>query len=84
MSTEAGGSTGPSPVLGGVTPEATPDELAAIVAAISACSWVVAPEPFVDDTLHEWVNTARVRARRAGVQRGPWRFSGRAGRRSRV
>ena len=82
MSTEP---TGPVPVVGSVAPHASADELAAIVAAISACSWVAAaPDVGIDDTLHEWVSTARVRARRAGVQRGPWRFSGRAGRRSRV
>jgi hypothetical protein len=74
-----------APVLAGVSPHASADELAAIVAAIGACAWVAeAPEPGVDDTLHEWVSTARIRARRAGVQRGPWRFSGRVGRRSRV
>ncbi len=85
MSTGDIAPTGPVPVLGGVSPEASPDELAAIVAAIGACSWTVASsEPAVDATLHEWVSTARVRGRRAGVQRGPWRFSGRVGRRSRV
>jgi hypothetical protein len=85
VSTEVTAPTGPLPVLGGVSPDATSDELAAIVAAIGACSWVVErSEPGIDDTLHEWVSTARIRARRAGVQRGPWRFSGRVGRRSRV
>jgi hypothetical protein len=73
------------PVLGGITPHATDDEIAAIVAAIGECTWVpVADAPHVDDTLREWVHTARVVSRRAGVQRGPWRFSGRVGRRARV
>jgi hypothetical protein len=72
------------PVLGGITPDATDDEIAAIVAAIGECTWVVAAEPSVDDTLREWVHTARVASRSAGVQRGPWRFSGRVARRSRV
>ena len=37
-----------------------------------------------DDTLHEWVRAARLRSHRAGLQRGPWRLSGRIGRRSRA
>jgi hypothetical protein len=81
------GEPGTTPVLGRITPDASPDEIAAIVAAIGECTWVVAPHSggeIPDDTLHEWVNTARVIARRAGVQRGPWRLSGRSGRRSRV
>ena len=36
------------------------------------------------DDLHEWVHAARLRARRAGLQRGPWRMSGRLGRRARA
>ena len=73
-----------APVLGRVTPDASPDEIAAIVAAIGECTWSAPAEPLPDDTLHEWVNTARVMSRRAGLQRGPWRLSGRVGRRSRV
>ena len=77
-------SAGSQPVLGTITPDASPDEIAAIVAAIGECSWVAPTDLGVGDTLHEWVNTARIRSRRAGVQRGPWRLSGRAGRRSRI
>jgi len=76
-----------APVLGRITPDASPDEIAAIVAAIGECTWAVPPlsdDDVADDTLHEWVNTARVMSRRAGLQRGPWRLSGRVGRRSRV
>jgi hypothetical protein len=79
--------SGTAPVLGRITPEASPDEIAAIVAAIGECTWAVpalSGDDVPDDTLHEWVTTARVRSRRAGVQRGPWRLSGRVGRRSRV
>ena len=79
--------SGTAPVLGRITPDASPDEIAAIVAAIGECTWVNAPHSGGDgpeDTLHEWVNTARVMSRRAGLQRGPWRLSGRVGRRSRV
>ena len=31
-----------------------------------------------------WVHTSRRAAQRAGLQRGPWRLSGRIGRRSRI
>ena len=45
---------------------------------------VPAVEDERDDTLHEWVHAARLRSHRAGLQRGPWRLSGRIGRRSRA
>ena len=69
-----------------ITPDASPEEVAAIVAAVAAvqASRAVAPEPDGDDTLHEWVRAARLRSHRAGLQRGPWRLSGRIGRRSRA
>jgi hypothetical protein len=71
------------PVLRSISPEATPEEIAAILAAVAACT----PAPVEegrDDTLHEWVHAARLRSHRAGLQRGPWRLSGRIGRRSRA
>jgi hypothetical protein len=72
------------PVLRSISPEATPEEIAAILAAVAASL----PGPVVDDegddTLHEWVHAARLRSHRAGLQRGPWRLSGRIGRRSRA
>ena len=69
--------------LRAISPDATPEEVAAIVAAIRAVRGVaVPPEP--DDTLHEWVRTARLQSHRSGLQRGPWRLSGRVGRRTRV
>ena len=63
-----------------------PDEVAAIVAAIKSCMAERAASPGVqaDDTLQEWVRGSRLGARRAGLQRGPWRISGRIGRRSRT
>ena len=68
-----------------ITPDATEDEVAAIVAALAA---VQSSAQFVEeapsDDLHEWVHAARLRARRAGLQRGPWRMSGRLGRRARA
>jgi hypothetical protein len=63
-----------------VSPEAT-EEVAAIVARSLAPGGA---ESGVDDTLHEWVHAARLRSHRAGLQRGPWRLSGRIGRRARA
>jgi hypothetical protein len=69
--------------LRSISPEASPEEIAAILAAIAATQ--PAPvEEARDDTLHEWVHAARLRSHRAGLQRGPWRLSGRIGRRSRA
>jgi len=65
------------PLLQAISPEATPDEVAAIVAAISALAGPAAGADPGDDALHEWVRTARLRAHRTGLQRGPWRLSGR-------
>jgi hypothetical protein len=68
-----------------ISPDATPEEVAAIVAAVAAVQASrVVPEANGDDTLHEWVRAARLRSHRAGLQRGPWRLSGRIGRRSRA
>ena len=71
------------PVLRSISPEATPEEIAAILAAIAATQPVPVEDEH-DDTLHEWVHAARLRSHRAGLQRGPWRLSGRIGRRSRA
>ena len=72
------------PVLRAISPEATPEEIAAILAAVAASLPGPAVEDGRDDTLHEWVHAARLRSHRAGLQRGPWRLSGRIGRRSRA
>ena len=70
--------------LRSISPDASPEEVAAIVAALAA---VQTPAQFGEeapsDDLHEWVHAARLRSRRAGLQRGPWRMSGRLGRRAR-
>jgi len=73
-----------TPVLHAISPDATPDEVAAIVAAISAAIPPPVPVGAGDDALHEWVRTARLRAHRTGLQRGPWRLSGRMPPRRRV
>jgi len=66
-----------------VGPDATPEEVAAVVAAVRALRMAHA-EPAADDTLHEWVRVARLQSRRSGFRRGPWRLSGRRARRGRA
>ena len=78
------GETVRPPVLRSISPEATPEEIAAILAAITATAAVPVDDDPRDDALHEWVHAARLRSHRAGLQRGPWRLSGRIGRRSRA
>ncbi len=68
-----------------IEPTPTEEEAAAIAAAIvvveqSRAVYAAA----ADDTLHLWVEASRRSAQRAGLQRGPWRLSGRLGRRSRA
>ncbi|MFA5885182.1 MAG: acyl-CoA carboxylase epsilon subunit [Acidimicrobiia bacterium] len=72
------------PVLRVVSPGATDEEVAAILAAVASLSGAPGAGGGADDALHEWVRGARLGARRSGLQRGPWRLSGRIGRRSRV
>jgi hypothetical protein len=54
------------------------DEQARAAAAVAAAS---APAP---ERLSVWVDASRRSAQRAGLQRGPWRLSGRIARRSRT
>jgi hypothetical protein len=63
-----------------ISPEATPEEVAAIVAALGVLRGGT-PAAVPDESVHEWVRVARLNARRSGLQRGPWRLSGRVGRR---
>ncbi len=63
-----------------VSPDPTPEEIAAILAAVGALQ-TGAPPGVPDTDVNEWVHVARLRARRTGLQRGPWRLSGRVGRR---
>jgi hypothetical protein len=74
---------GVSVVLRSISPDATPEEVAAIIAAIAEATRGQALVEPPEDTLREWVHTARLTTRRAGLQRGPWRLSGRVGRRAR-
>ena len=65
----------------------SPEQVAAIVAALAVIDAELAaearrleqPEP-----MSMWVEASRRSAQRAGMQRGPWRLSGRLGIRSRV
>ena len=73
------------PVLRVLSPDASDEEVAAILAAVAMCTQgVAAPETTAHGTLQEWVRGTRLSARRAGLQRGPWRLSGRIGRRTRA
>jgi hypothetical protein len=72
--------------LRSISPDATPEEVAAITAAIAASIRAVAPPPGAAGApaAGYWVHAARLSARRAGYARGDWRLSGRIGRRSRA
>jgi len=75
-----------SEVVGG---NPSPEQVAAIVAALvvleaereaAAAAAVVPPH----EPMSMWVVASRRSAQRAGMQRGPWRLSGRLGKRTRV
>lgn len=75
------------PVLRSISPEATPEEVAAVVAAIGALTTAPAAASVADDDpdrLDGWVRMSRLSAHRAGLQRGSWRMYGRIGRRARA
>jgi hypothetical protein len=66
----------------------TSEHVAAIIAALSVieAEQAVAGAPGLPpvESLSMWVEASRRSAQRAGMQRGPWRLSGRLGKRSRV
>jgi hypothetical protein len=65
----------------------SPEQVAAIVAALSVIESdraAVAPVPPAYEQHSMWVEASRRGAQRSGMQRGPWRLSGRIGMRSRV
>jgi hypothetical protein len=65
--------------------DASPEEVAAIVAAVTSLLQRRRVAAASDATpLDAWVQASRLGARRLGLQRGPWRLSGRMVRRSRV
>jgi hypothetical protein len=67
----------------------SPEQVAAIVAALSvleaerATAAAAAVDP-AHEPMSMWVVASRRSAQRAGMQRGPWRLSGRIGKRTRV
>jgi Acyl-CoA carboxylase epsilon subunit len=69
-----------------IKPEATPQEVAAITAALTLVlrEREQAAAAHLEGQVSEWVRAGRLTARRAGLQRGPWRLSGRIGRRTRA
>jgi hypothetical protein len=65
----------------------TPEEVAAVTAVTVALQQqrvVTAASEAPTDQLSMWVDASRRSAQRALLQRGPWRLSGRLGRRSRT
>jgi hypothetical protein len=66
----------------------TPEQVAAIIAALTVIeadrAAAAATVRVPDEALSMWVEASRRSAQRAGMQRGPWRLSGRLGKRSRV
>jgi hypothetical protein len=64
------------------------EQVAAIVAALSVIDTeraaAAASAPPVVEPYSMWVEASRRSAQRAGMQRGPWRLSGRLGKRARV
>ena len=82
-----------SPVLRVISPDASPEELAAITAAIEvvrheralgAARAAASATGGDAEHLDAWVLASRLTARRAGLLRGPWRLSGRIDRRARA
>jgi hypothetical protein len=85
----------PAPILRSITPDATPEEVAAIIAAITIVEderrravalahAAASAAAAADEPLDAWVQMSRMGARRIGMQRGPWRIAGRIARRSRI
>jgi Acyl-CoA carboxylase epsilon subunit len=66
----------------------SPEQVAAIVAALAVLeaerATVAASSARTDQSKSMWVEASRRSAQRAGMQRGPWRLSGRLGKRTRV
>lgn len=75
--------------LRSISPDATPEEVAAIVAALAEVQRqqvaAAASHPLVDpQRLDHWRMAPRWAHRRTGMARGPWRLSGRIARRVRA
>jgi hypothetical protein len=65
----------------------SPEQVAAIIAALSLIEAerdAEARRLDLVEPMSMWVEASRRSAQRAGMQRGPWRLSGRIGKRTRV
>jgi hypothetical protein len=74
----------PRPLIG-IGPDASAEEVAAVLATIAVLEQARAgvTEESVEPA-SRWVRASRLTARRAGMQRGEYRLSGRMGRRARA
>jgi hypothetical protein len=72
--------------IGDIRPAPSREEVAAIVAALAVVEAETQPAPGAPahEPLSAWVEASRRAAQRAALQRGPWRLSGRIGRRFRT
>jgi hypothetical protein len=82
-------SPAPGKPLVSVPEGATPEEVAAITAAVTLVleerrRAATAGGGSAPDQLDAWVRAARLSGRRTGLTRGPWRLAGRISRRSRA
>ena len=73
------------PQLRVIAPEASTEEVAAIVAALTvSIARGDGPQDSGAPERSRWVTASRLAARRTGLSRGEWRLSGRIGRRARA
>ena len=75
--------------IASIHPRATDDEIAAIGVALAIVDEerrraAAAVQHATREHMSAWVDASRRAAQRSGLQRGPWRLSGRIARRSRV
>jgi hypothetical protein len=82
MGSSAAGGTR-KPVLRSISPAATAEEVAAIVAAIASLQQSAGSAEESGER-SRWLDASRRSARRVGVSRGDWRLSGRVARRIRA
>lgn len=64
--------------------EPSPEEVAAALAVATVLQSAAAPPVPESGATSMWVEASRRSARAAPLQRGPWRLSGRMGRRART
>ncbi|MGZ8733666.1 MAG: acyl-CoA carboxylase epsilon subunit [Acidimicrobiia bacterium] len=69
--------------LRAISPDASPEEVAAIVTALASLQLGVV-EPIEPVARSRWLDASRRSARRVGVSRGDWRLAGRIVRRARA